>query len=138
MTSRGKRYTNRLHAEATRWQDVAGEPTAADSAGPYSNEQLVHMDSDFVGAVERAFASGGEAARPPMRLTELIAALLADDVDEECTLGAAVGELLADPPVARAKKDPALIIGNKEPFRLISWSTQFQPTEASIRSFSRI
>jgi hypothetical protein len=45
----------------TRWRHVAGEPTAADSAGPYSHEQLVRMDSDFVGAVERAFASGGES-----------------------------------------------------------------------------
>ena len=61
MTSGGKRYTNTLHAEATRWQHVAGEPTAADSAGPYSHEQLVRMDADFAAAVEAAFASGGES-----------------------------------------------------------------------------
>jgi hypothetical protein len=61
MTSGGKRYTNRLHAEATRWQHVAGEPTAADSAGPYSHEQLVRMDADFVGAVERAFTAALES-----------------------------------------------------------------------------
>jgi hypothetical protein len=61
MTSGGKRYTNRLHAEATRWQHVAGEPTAADAAGPYSHEQLVRMDADFVAAVEAAFATGRES-----------------------------------------------------------------------------
>ena len=61
MTSGGKRYTNTLHAEATRWQHVAGQPTAADSAGPYSHEQLVRMDADFAAAVEAAFASGGES-----------------------------------------------------------------------------
>jgi hypothetical protein len=61
MTSGGKRYTNRLHAEASRWQHVAGEPTSADSAGPYSHEQLVRMDSDFIGAVDRAFVSGGKS-----------------------------------------------------------------------------
>jgi hypothetical protein len=46
--SGGNRYTNRLHAEATRWQHVAGEPTAADAAGPYSHEQLVRMDADLM------------------------------------------------------------------------------------------
>jgi hypothetical protein len=61
MTSGGKRYNNRLHAEATRWQHVAGEPTAADAAGPYTREQLLRMDDDFVAAVERAFAAGLES-----------------------------------------------------------------------------
>jgi hypothetical protein len=61
MTSGGKRYRNRVHAEAMRWQHVAGEPIAADAAGPYTREQLVRMDADFVGAVERAFTAGLES-----------------------------------------------------------------------------
>ena len=56
-----KRHGQWRPVEETHWQHLAGEPTAADSAGPYSHEQLVRMDFDFVGAAERAFASGGES-----------------------------------------------------------------------------
>jgi hypothetical protein len=48
--------------EQTHWQHFAGEPTTADAAGPYSREQLLRMDNDFIVAVEAAFASGAEEA----------------------------------------------------------------------------
>jgi len=47
--------------EDISWQHLAGEPTAADSAGPYTHEQWLRMDADFVAAVERAFAVGLES-----------------------------------------------------------------------------
>jgi hypothetical protein len=54
--------------EQTHWQHFAGEPTTADAAGPYSREQLLRMDNDFIVAVEAAFQTAvwhSDAARGP-------------------------------------------------------------------------
>jgi hypothetical protein len=61
MAERLHRHGRWRPPEETSWQGYAGEPTAADSAGPYTREQLLRMDDDFVVAVERAFAAGLES-----------------------------------------------------------------------------
>jgi hypothetical protein len=59
MAASAKRFSSSV-PEQTHWQHFAGEPTTADAAGPYSREQLLRMDNDFIVAVEAAFASGAE------------------------------------------------------------------------------
>jgi hypothetical protein len=46
--------------EQTHWETFAGEPTAADAAGPYRYDDLVRMNDAFVSAMERAIARGLE------------------------------------------------------------------------------
>jgi hypothetical protein len=60
MGERVRRQQQWRPPEETHWERFAGEPTAADAAGPYSERELWRMNDAFSARLEKCFRDGSE------------------------------------------------------------------------------